>query len=416
MPHWLKEHQEECETDEDGDVVIPVTVTVAEGKLQFVPKNAKTYRSIDVQPTLNTMLQCAIGDWMERLLGKVGIDIRDQSKNQRLAREGSLCNNLATLDLSSASDTIAYALVRFLIPEEWFALLRASCCGTTEYRGSSRRLEKFSSMGNGFTFPLETLIFWALSKSACEGIPGEVSAYGDDIIVPREGVAPVKRILRLCGFLINEKKSYADGPFRESCGADYYNGIQVRPIFYAKEALSVETLFLLHNQYYRDLQRDMADVVLELIPDHLRLYGPDGYGDGHLLSEEWPRIRSRKARRDGWEGYFFETYRHLGCFVPSKYPGDYVTPLYSIYMRDGGGSPEETWFKTVSRCVTPERQLHEIIAALREGRRQRVINAGRNIGNISAVRNAESSRCMRPSWSTPGTNGYEKARIYTLAR
>ena len=89
-------------------------------------------------------------------------------------------------------------------------------------------------MGNGFTFPLETLIFWALTASACEGDVDSVSVYGDDIICPRERADDVIDTLTMCGFKINLEKSFVEGPFRESCGCDYYKGIDIRP-FYKKE-------------------------------------------------------------------------------------------------------------------------------------------------------------------------------------
>jgi hypothetical protein len=87
-------------------------------------------------------------------------------------------------------------------------------------------------MGNGYTFELETLIFVLLSICACDEVgvsSKDVSVYGDDIIIPVEAYDVLKEVLETCGFTINEDKSYHEGPFRESCGEDYFRGINVRP-------------------------------------------------------------------------------------------------------------------------------------------------------------------------------------------
>lgn len=100
-----------------------VNLDIVPGRLCFVPKNAKTDRAIVNEPGLNVMYQLGIGRYITQRLKRFGVDIHDQSYNQRLAREGSLTGALATLDLSSASDTIAYGLVLDLLPIDWFVLL-----------------------------------------------------------------------------------------------------------------------------------------------------------------------------------------------------------------------------------------------------------------------------------------------------
>lgn len=373
---WLDCHQISERIDEEGYLCGTYPFIVTSGKLKFVPKNAKTYRSIVVEPTLNTLLQAGTGDYMTSRLLRAGIDIRDQSKNQRLARVGSVTDQLATLDLHAASDSISTQLVKFLLPEEWFDWLNAIRSHSATLNGSRFDLQKFSSMGNGFTFPLETLIFWALTASACEGNVDSVSVYGDDIICPRERSDDVVDILTMCGFKINLEKSFVEGPFRESCGCDYYKGIDIRP-FYQKEPVDCRALFLLHNFYFRDFEFRRAEAVLEYIPDHLRIFGPDGFGDGHLLAQDWPRRRTRLIRRSGWRGYFFDTFRLLGVKQISLFPGDYVTPLYSVYVKDRG----------------------PLVEGLRD---------------LSEVPEIPFSRDGRPYWAQPGTSGYEKISIYTL--
>jgi len=49
--------------------------------------------------------------------------------------------------------------------------------------------------------------------------------------VPVELDKQVKRLLHLTGFRTNIEKSFAIGPFRESCGADFYNGQPCRSVY-----------------------------------------------------------------------------------------------------------------------------------------------------------------------------------------
>lgn len=395
IPHWLDCHQESTYVDEEGYEVARLPMTIATGKLAFVPKNAKTYRSMDVQPTLNTLLQCAIGDYMSDRLRMVGVNIRDQAPNQRAARVGSLDNSLSTIDLSSASDTISLELVRYLLPDEWFALLSAANCRTTTYARQTYRLEKFASMGNGFIFPLETLIFWALTTSACEGEASRVLTYGDDIVCPSSRYNDVVRILTMAGFAVNQAKSYREGAFRESCGADYYNGFDIRP-YYQRTLVTGETLYTMHNFFFRNHDFEIADVVLGYIPHHMRLYGPDGYGDGHLLGE-WQPIRSRQIRRNGWGGVLFHTFRRCSCEAVCIYPGDYVTPLYTIYRKGGRHATSQSVAPWTFRWLETLGVTFEWLKTYERSTPTKFLKSG------------------RPVWPVPGSEGYEKVSIYTFS-
>lgn len=372
MPALLSAWSEVEYCSLDGYECSSVSVEICPGKLQFVPKNAKTYRSIVVEPLLNSILQQGIGRWIARRLRCRGLDIKDQTLNQRLAQEGSLTNFWATLDLSNASDTISTQLVRWLLPEDWFVLLRAARTSTVEYRGRTLRMEKFSSMGNGFTFPLETLLFAGLSSAAIPqgDIDRKVYAYGDDIIVPSKHAEQVIWGLTVAGFTVNSDKSFCDGPFRESCGKDYYLGFDVRP-YYQKELVSYRTLFTLHNFYIRryGVPSEFSEAVREIIPPQLRLLGPDGYGDGHLISDEWHGRRRRDWARWGYGGVAFDTFSLEPRAQASRYPGDYVSPLYNVYVR---GDPADS---------TP----------------------------------VEFTASGRPLWPVPNTDGYRRTSIYTLS-
>lgn len=310
-----------------------IPVSIHDGRLDFVPKNAKTYRSTVTEPVLNGLYQLAIGDYMFDLLKRSGLDLRDQTRNQRLAREGSLTGALATLDLSSASDMVATELVYHLLPLDWAAFLARGRSGHVTYKGHRITLEKFSSMGNGFTFPLESLIFWALTCAVCD--PDDVvSVYGDDIICPSDKFEGVAKLLATCGFSVNHKKSFHDGPFRESCGKDYYGGIDIRP-YYQDTWVNGLTLFTLHNYYVRRGDLTRAEVVRKYIHPALQIFGPDGYGDGHLIGDH-PRSKRDRHYRQGYAGYTFDTFTVRGRKdIRPALSGDFVLPAYSVYRRSG---------------------------------------------------------------------------------
>lgn len=333
-PHLL--YANSVKTEEGDDDVWTTEVREDFGKLSFVPKDAKSYRSIVVEPSLTSYYQLGIGNYIARRLAGAGISIRDQVTNQNLARLGSVRDSVATLDLSSASDTISTELVRFLVPDEWYSLLCGFRSAEVTYRGEVIALEKFSSMGNGFTFPLETLIFYALTWA---GSPYHersfINAYGDDLICGSGSAEYIQRLLGYCGFTVNKEKSYVSGPFRESCGADFFRGVNIRP-FRLKKCLSVERLFALHNWYYRNWDADGCDLVLSFIPPSLRIWGPEGYGDGHLLHRN-PELRIHKRGR-GWGGYVFDTFTTRPKKSIRVHPGDYLQVLYSLYARGDADS------------------------------------------------------------------------------
>lgn len=267
-----------------------------------VPKTWKTDRGITVEPIVNAFLQRGYGIYIrDRLRTHCGQNVRDQSVNQRLALKGSRDGSLATIDLSMASDLIYTPLVMDLLPFPWFDALDLIRSKSVVLPDESYHiLEKFSGMGNGFTFELETLIFWALCTSVCPN-GATISVYGDDIIVESKYFDDVMAALRLLGFIPNPDKSFGSGPFRESCGADYWDGVSVRP-FFLTDAPSVKELFKLHNWCYRSgYLPSVCSLVIEYLPLKWRRFGPDGVGDGHLVAD----LTSFRVKVDkrGW-GWF----------------------------------------------------------------------------------------------------------------
>jgi len=216
-----------------------------------VPKNAKTDRCIAAEPTGNSFLQQGVHSYMRRRLKRFGIDLDDQSINQKQA-EKAYTSALSTLDLSAASDTITTGLIYHLLPIDWAIFLDSLRSHETCVNGEWIRTEKFVSMGNAFCFELESLIFWALASSVYEeGRECNVTVYGDDIIVDRDCYDSVVEILQFCGFSVNVDKSFKEGNFFESCGKHYHRGVDVTPAFQKEVVRHPSEFIRAHNRLLR---------------------------------------------------------------------------------------------------------------------------------------------------------------------
>jgi hypothetical protein len=190
---------------------------------------------------------------MRKKLKRVGINLEDQSLNQGLAMFGSIPNMdddpYVTIDLSSASDSVSIELCRYMLPPDWFDFMNQIRSSCYMIEGLKTPYEKFTTMGNGFCFPLETLLFASLCHTASTVMskPSDFSVYGDDIIVRRSVADRVLDLLRICGFKANREKTFLSGPFRESCGADWFEGVDVRPVTLDYRFDSVESIFKFCN-------------------------------------------------------------------------------------------------------------------------------------------------------------------------
>jgi hypothetical protein len=219
-------------------------------KVVFVPKTQKTPRVIAMEPAHMQYVQQSIMTSLVPLLEKSPIGLSqgfsDQTINQALARSGSVTGELATLDLSEASDRVLWSLIEGALAP-WPTVLEAvsSCRSTSSQLPSGKviSLKKFASMGWALCFPIEVMAFSAIIFTALHkgvGHParrtlsmfssGKVRIYGDDIIVPTDSVPCVEEYLETYGLRVNRSKSFSNGKFRESCGGDYYDGTEVTPI------------------------------------------------------------------------------------------------------------------------------------------------------------------------------------------
>lgn len=279
----------------------------------FTDKDALKKRSIGVGPNGSVYLQKARGAIIRRRLKRWGIDLDDQTPNQDLAYLGSVDNSVATIDLASASDTVNIGIVRYLLPSDWFIALNSvrSRCVKFDAVGFEGPTAKFSAMGNGFTFELETLIFFSLSKAVDELLNagcGPLRVYGDDIVCHRACSELLVELLGYCGFKVNSRKTFTSGPFRESCGMDAFLGLDVTPIRYKGGwQLKLESFFLLYNQVLR-LHRSYGTTsrfgpllvgLYRSVNYRYRFTVPPSFGDDTGFKARRPRPKLPHPR--GWD-------------------------------------------------------------------------------------------------------------------
>ena len=269
---YYNEHYDEIHFLEPG-AEIPVRVI-------SVPKTQKTPRIIAIEPTamqyaqqsmLEGFLECIENDsFLNRMLG-----FADQIPNQEMARLGSLKGDLATLDLSEASDRVSMQLVRALMSGYPELLGAVDACRSRKADVPGHgvvRLAKFASMGSALTFPVEAMVFLTCTFLGIERSlntqftsrrdlirrASGVRIYGDDIIVPTDCVYDVIDQLEHFGARVGSDKSFWIGRFRESCGKEYYDGFDVSIVKVRREfptsrrhVPEVISLVSLRNQLYQ---------------------------------------------------------------------------------------------------------------------------------------------------------------------
>ncbi len=247
-------HAENTREDNRGSRLVEAS------NLSTVPKNVDISRTICTEPTLNMYYQKGLGKILEQVLQtRFNINLATQPElNRKMARIGSINGKFSTIDLKSASDTIALSMIESICPKEFFELLQLIRSPAVRLPGGRViPLMMISTMGNGFTFPLQTMLFATIVKAVYK-IAGFntsdhagplFSVFGDDIVVIPQCYHLVLRALRLFGFIVNDDKSFNTGAFRESCGHDYINGIFVRG-YYCKSLKTQANINATYNGLY----------------------------------------------------------------------------------------------------------------------------------------------------------------------
>lgn len=217
-------------------------------KVVAVPKTLKTPRIIAKEPVHMQYVQQGLlrllrDEFKRDNNSKNFVMFESSEPNQQLALEGSIDGSLATLDLSEASDRVSNQHVELLLSRHANLKRAVAACRSTKADVPGfgvLPLTKFASMGSALTFPMECMVFMTvifcgieravgrkLTKKDIKSFYGRVRVFGDDIIVPKEFTTSVISELEAFGFRVNVHKSFWNGKFRESCGAEFYAGEDV---------------------------------------------------------------------------------------------------------------------------------------------------------------------------------------------
>jgi len=226
-------------------------------------------------------------------------------------------------------------------------------------------------MGNGFTFELESLIFYAVACSCAEYLHidvSDVSAYGDDVILPTSCREIFAEMLEFYGFVLNVKKSHSGSLFRESCGAHFYSGVDVKPIYLKDRVSSVPAVYRLANAIRRLAHRHNSrygcdarfrvvfDRLVASVPRALRFRIPETLGDGGFIANLDEATPSRA--RYGIEGYQVKSVVEVNKTHYDETTGYLLAALWQLKAK---GDLDFGFRKTLANIVLtcPERSRYE---------------------------------------------------------
>lgn len=303
-------------------------------QLHMVPKTLKKPRIIAAEPVAHQWCQGLTLNFLEfelkRLFDGSFIDLRAQHKSGAMVLRASRDGSLATVDLSDASDRLSCFVVERVFRRNP-ALLRAFHAARTRYvkldakRKDFLQFKKFASQGTGVTFPVQSIVFLCCAIAACSRGPVNwksvnrlrrtVRVYGDDIIIPTHGYVGLRMLLETLGLKVNERKSFATGGFRESCGTDGFRGYNITPckpqVFSPDTPSDVIALVDESNNLFKKGYWNASVSLLSRVPSYamrrLRITGPHDAGsfglcsftgtDESHLSKRWNSRYQRWERR-----------------------------------------------------------------------------------------------------------------------
>lgn len=306
----------------------------AKSRVTFVPKTATAVRSISVEPVVLQFEQQRYNSILRESIKRCDIlsnclDLSDQSKNKELALIGSRTGAWSTLDLSSASDLLSLSLVKEIIGGVSADLLDGliGCRSPSyEYDGVSYPMKKYAGMGNATTFPVQSICFSVIAIAAIlnhafseQRRRGNLVAYassciriyGDDIIVKSEYTHVVVDLLERFGLKLNRHKSFWTGKFRESCGCDAYDGVDVTPVYVRRlidrsaTASDFASVVSTSNQLWLRCYYATADAIRASVDSMCKLRIPLAHPNSGLMC--WSD-RYGSSEIHGWNSVYHSRY------------------------------------------------------------------------------------------------------------
>jgi hypothetical protein len=242
-------------------------------RLKFVWKDMKKSRSICMEPVLLQYAQQGVRLSFEHHLNvspllRGHVVIHDQGVNRDGAIFGSDFGSVDTIDLSSASDSVRWSLIKAIFPAKITKSLAATRSTRVQVPDVEQPIEvhKFAPMGSALCFPVQCTLYTGIVilahilddiglgmdddfdisdvnvtsflrnrmyKFYSFGISKyqPYRIYGDDIICDTRVTSIVMGLLTSLGFQVNSEKSFAgDQAYRESCGVHALDGVDVTPL------------------------------------------------------------------------------------------------------------------------------------------------------------------------------------------
>ena len=266
----------------------------------FVPKNYKTARFIaEEQSTRQWFLQ-AIRTRLENAIIRNGyssyIPLEDQQTNQYLAYNGSVSQDTATVDLSSASDRVAMALVASVFPSNIVSDIRFWRSSAVEVDGKVYVAHMCATSGSAICFVVESIVFFSIALFATQYVElmtglklNMPSVYGDDIIIDINAYDTLIDFLTMLGFVVNKEKSFTyPSMYRESCGVEFLNGFECTTQYYPRKPIekkysSLDSIVKMHNALYKywDVHVFLKKAIRDLVGNKFTSSSARSFVDGY---------------------------------------------------------------------------------------------------------------------------------------
>lgn len=341
--------------------LIPLLTIVPGARGASVPKNQDTDRFINVEPMFNVILQRVVASEIKRCLTLAGNHLGSLSINTESGKisysdaqelHKRMIKNLdyATVDFSNASDSVLCWVIDLLFPEKVKYLLKTYRSKTVKVGGVLHTPLKLSSMGNGFTFEVMTILLLAIGRT----FDSTCRVYGDDVIIRASVAERFIDVLSDISFTTNSKKTFLTGLFRESCGAFQHESVDIISYEFTWCSCYADTISLcnklllivkagqISDNLKSVLERAHHDL-MALIPRISRgpiPYYPSQHLSSYCYDDNW--LRSKRLCETSREMFNTLVRKNWGFFASTQTPLDSVcivkipmyVPKYQKVARD----------------------------------------------------------------------------------
>lgn len=219
-------------------------------EVQIVNKSYKAGRVIAKENSTRAFFMQGLRVHLQEVLTRNGFEYLmpsgHQDFNGMLAHIGSAEGSFATIDLSSASDSIPCGFVRAVYPASLTKVwdeLRSDYFSVSPTKFYLCYMANTS--GSPLCFDFEKIIFYAVARVASDlsasfggYTPSLVTAMGDDIIIPPYAYDTLYDLLGMLGMVMNKDKSFTtDSEYRESCGYEANAGETTVTTYFPRKTL-----------------------------------------------------------------------------------------------------------------------------------------------------------------------------------